>query len=373
MIKIKQSGGSHIQIMRLIVLALIMVVFLEGPAAAVNLVPNPSFELKTSCPTGISGFQITGVTVWTSPTTASPDYFHTCATSGSGVSVPSNMFGNEAPHTGQAYAGFKLRSMNQYREYLETPLTSPLVAGVAYNVSFYVSLADNSQWAIDKLGAYLSVGPVGPVNTLYTLSVAPQVANPYGSYLNNKSGWTLISGTYFALGGEDHLVIGTFPDDSVTTALTGMGGPFPFSYYYLDDVSVERSKKQGTCDLVVRKSPSKGSIPLTYGNPATFVITLTNQGTGACVAPLLITDSFSAGLNYVSGGTSGWACPSGPMAGPNSVTCTNNVQLAPGQSSSLLVSFSVVTKKSVSNCAYVKNDNDANTANNASCLELPVK
>ena len=152
LIKIK-PGSSPTQILRLAVLALMRAVFLEGPAADVNRVPDPRFELKTSCPTGISGFQITGVTVWTSPTTASPDYFHTCATSGSGVSVPSNMFGNQLPHTGQAYAGFKLRSMNQYREYLETPLTSPLVAGVAYNVSFYVSLVDNSQWAIDKLGA----------------------------------------------------------------------------------------------------------------------------------------------------------------------------------------------------------------------------
>jgi hypothetical protein len=154
------------------------------------------------------------------------------------VSTPGNDFGSQAPHTGQAYAGFILRPSNDYREYLEIPLTAPLVGGVTYDVSFYVSLADAAQWGIDKFGAYLSVGSVGPVNNSDVLGFAPQVINPTGNFITDKSGWTLVTGTYVALGGETHLVIGNFADNLSTTTITGLGGFYPGSYYYIDDVSV---------------------------------------------------------------------------------------------------------------------------------------
>lgn len=352
---------------------LLSVFFFQGMADAQNLVPNPSFELKNSCPTGLSASQITGVTFWTSATAASPDYFHSCATSASGVSVPANTFGNETPRTGQAYAGFIARPTNSYREYLETPLTSPLVAGVAYTVSFYISLSDASQWAIDKIGAYLSVGPTTSTTSL-VLGVAPQIINPAGTYITNKTGWTLVSGTYVAIGGEDHLVIGNFATDSAATPMTGLGGFYPGSYYYVDDVSVEKAKGAGKCDLVISKSPSKGSVPLVSGAQATFEVIVTNQGTGTCSAPITINDSFSSGLTYVSGGTSGWVCASGPITGPNAVTCTSNLPLGPNQSRLLLLTFNVTAPpgKGIKNCATLNHPKDTNPANNQACVKLPV-
>ena len=222
----------------LLAMTLALFVFSDGPVSAQNLVPNGSFETNTGIPTGYS--QLTLAAPWTPPTTGSPDYFHALASGPSGMSVPVNDFGNQVPHpaSGQAYAGFNARPVNQYREYVETPLSTPLVAGQTYQISFYVSLADQCQWAVDKIGAYLSIGPVGPVNTGYTLSFLPQISNPVNSYITNKTGWTLISGQYVAAGGEDHLVIGNFYDNPSTTPLMGQGGAFPFAYYYLDDVSV---------------------------------------------------------------------------------------------------------------------------------------
>jgi len=208
-------------------------------AQAQNLVPNPSFELYTACPIGPVGIDLFRAASWTLPTGGSSDYYHSCATPASGVSTPTNDFGSQTPRTGAAYAGFILRpSTPNYREYIEAPLTAPLVAGMAYQVSFYVSLSDGSRWAIDRLGAYLSVGSVGPVNLPLPLPFVPQIVNPTSNYITNKTGWTLISGTYLALGGEDHLVIGNFADDSSTTPVTGLGGFYNGSYYYVDDVSV---------------------------------------------------------------------------------------------------------------------------------------
>ena len=230
-------GTFRMQIRRLVILASLSLLY-AGSVSAINLVPNPSFELMTSCPTGLSSSQIQGVTLWTAPTMGSPDYFHSCATGASGVSTPANDFGSQTPHSGQAYAGFVLRPVNDYREYLEIPLTAPLAGGVSYDVSFYVSLADASQWAVDKVGAYLSVGSVGPVNNAGVLSVVPQVVNPVGTYITNKSTWTLVTGSYVAVGGETHMIIGNFADNTSTTPLTGLGGFYPGSYYYIDDVSV---------------------------------------------------------------------------------------------------------------------------------------
>jgi len=217
-----------------VVLALVTVTV--GRVSAQNLVPNPSFEAYSSIPTGLALFdEVNLASFWSTPTNASPDYFHSLATGSSFVSVPGNVFGNQQPLTGQAYAGFHARTVDLYREYVETPLSSPLVAGQTYQVSFYVSLADECQWAVDKIDAYLSVGPV---NTLYTLALTPQVSNPVGSFITDKAGWTAISGQYVAAGGEDHVVIGNFSDNPSTTPQTGQGGAYRWAYYYLDDVSV---------------------------------------------------------------------------------------------------------------------------------------
>lgn len=203
---------------------------------AQNLVPNSGFETFTNCPT--TQDQLNFAPPWSKPTGGSPDYYNACAGSGPFIGVPVNGLGNQAPHTGNGYAGFILRPVNNYREYIEVPLTSPLVAGVVYDVSFYVSLSDASQWGIDRIGAYLSIGSVGPVTGAPTLPYTPQVEDPPGNFITDKVNWTLISGSYTALGGEDHLVLGNFHDNTNTIPVTSLGGFYQGSYYYVDDVSV---------------------------------------------------------------------------------------------------------------------------------------
>lgn len=211
-----------------------------------NLVPNPSFEQYTVCPPGISPpFTASS---WSLPTGGSSDYYNSCAPVASNVSTPINSFGNQTPRSGSGYAGFILRPTNLYREYLEVPLTTPLVAGNTYQVSFYVSLADQASWAIDKFGAYLSVGSVGPIVTAPVLPFVPQIMHPTGTFITDKTNWTQISGTYLATGGEDHLVIGNFYDNVATVPQTGQGGFYPGSYYYIDDVSVCASCVTPPCD-----------------------------------------------------------------------------------------------------------------------------
>ena len=111
-----------------------------------NLVYNPSFEEHSICPQRIDALGImTEVDAWWQPTKGSSDYFHSCG--GRECLTPRNKMGNQVPHSGEAYCGIYCSKEN-YREYLQTELKEPLVAGRRYRVSYWVSLADKSPYAI---------------------------------------------------------------------------------------------------------------------------------------------------------------------------------------------------------------------------------
>jgi uncharacterized repeat protein (TIGR01451 family) len=132
--------------------------------------------------------------------------------------------------------------------------------------------------------------------------------------------------------------------------------------------------KPGKCDLAITKSLAHMMIhpPFQTGQQLTFEILVTNHGTGPCGAPTSVTDTFSAGLTYVSGGGSGWTC--GPPIG-SSVPCNNPpLSLAPSQTSNFFLTFTVTgpPPSMIGDCAIVTNKNDTNVGNNRACLEAPV-
>lgn len=140
-----------------------------------------------------------------------------------------------------------------------------------------------------------------------------------------------------------------------------------------------RKKEEAKCDLEVSKSLAHGIIPpLQPGQQVTFEIIVTNVGTGPCKPPIQVSETFSAGLTYQSGGQvmGPWICsPGPPIAGPNSVTCTNSsTLLQPGQSSNFFVTFLVTAKpeEKIKNCVVVKHPDDDNPKNNETCIEVPV-
>jgi hypothetical protein len=229
-----------------VVSAALLVSCLAPPSRAVNLVPNPSFETLSSCPTGFG--QIWTATPWDAPNTGTTDAHNVCVTGWPPFpvpDVPSGPLGFQASRTGSGHAGIVTLNTGgtSYREYMEVPLTSPLVGGTTYTVSFYVNLSDSSFLSIDRIGAYLSVGSVGPVGNDFPLPFTPQVESPAGTFLTDTANWTLISGMFVAAGGEDHLVIGNYHNDA-NTATQPTGFVWPVAYYFVDDVSVESKEPE---------------------------------------------------------------------------------------------------------------------------------
>ncbi len=209
-----------------------------GLLHAQNLVPNPDFETNVGCPStiGLGGPLL--CIPWVNGNGGTCDYLHSC-TSITAVTVPTNQFGYQVPHSGNAYAGLLLKATSipsglDYREYMQVQLTSPLLPGHAYEIQFYISLG-NVYCGSTHMGALVSAGPPAYTNAL-PINAIPQFESNVG-FLNDTMGWTLMEGCFVAHGGEDFLTIGNFHDNA-STPLDPFCTGIQLSYYYLDDVSL---------------------------------------------------------------------------------------------------------------------------------------
>jgi len=163
--------------------------------------------------------------------------------------VPNNFQGNQLPMTGagNGYAGvMTYEAMGiEYREYIQVALTAPLLEGTTYELSFYCSLADNSTFASDGLGMLLTNNMVtGAGQGL--ISGSPQLT---AVIISDSDNWTLVSGSYTALGGESYVTIGNFLSDTQTTTVPTGQGSFERAFYYVDEIAVIGPNETGLNDL----------------------------------------------------------------------------------------------------------------------------
>ena len=196
---------------------------------AQNLVLNPGLDAFVTCP-GFGQFSSTYVQSWDKPTIGSSDYYN--------YNCPGIQPSVQAPRNGEGYAGIICYNFGtEYREYITGTFSSPLVAGVTYNVEFYVSLHNGYIQAIEEVGAYISTMQPGPFSNALHINVTPQIENTSGA-LNDTANWKRINGQFVAGGGEMFITIGNFHDDAGTT-ITQPGSVGSFgAYYFIDDVSV---------------------------------------------------------------------------------------------------------------------------------------
>ncbi len=219
---------------------------------AQNLVPNPSFELKDTCPYTI-GFQEGDRPLYWYSWLNSPDYFNSCAGSLQSidtlVSVPQNGWTYQYPWEGEAYVGMRTYDGGgDYREYVGTELLEPLVVGCTYQLRFRTNPAyGGNYWLIDGGTACNNIGLLFTTasNAWYS-TTGP--AFPFRNYahlrtmalVTDTASWTLVEGTFVADSAYTHLVLGNFFSDSLTEAIP-IGNPIPWTgitYYLIDGVEV---------------------------------------------------------------------------------------------------------------------------------------
>ena len=110
-----------------------------GTTEVESMIPNPSFEDNSCCPTGPS--QLACADGWVQASSATSDYWNFCDFD----SYPGfNPVGTPLPGdgTGSGWAGFI--SQPGYSEYIGSCLTGPMTAGTPYVLNMWISLADGN-------------------------------------------------------------------------------------------------------------------------------------------------------------------------------------------------------------------------------------
>jgi gliding motility-associated-like protein len=103
-----------------------------GTSSITSIIPNPSFESYTSCPSGFSELNV--ASPWIQATQATTDYYNNDCSFIAGAIVDNNL--NSYPAGKGIVAALYLRDWN---EYLGTTLLSTMTAGTAYQLSFNVA------------------------------------------------------------------------------------------------------------------------------------------------------------------------------------------------------------------------------------------
>ena len=209
-----------------------------------NLVENPSFESYLECPAQLGNFG-EDLTYWSAPTKGTTDYFNTCSLS---MGVPQNFMGNQGSKFGNGYVGFYMYAPADYREYVQGELKWPLEKGLNYTLSFYISLAENSDYAIRDFDVLLSSKPlelkIKKALTKYQLSKVKENVVTYipiegDRFRTNEEAWVKISATFIAKGGEQFITIGNFKNNAATRRQKLVKERnIKGAYYFLDMVYV---------------------------------------------------------------------------------------------------------------------------------------
>lgn len=244
-------------------ISLILWVAVYAAMQAQNLVPNPSFEVFDKCPTDYNiKYHKTLVPGWFMATGGTPDYFNSCTRVQ--VGVPQNFMGSCFAKDGWAYAGVILlqepvvgpnEKPTDYREYIQAQLSEPLKKGHWYKVSFYISVAPYSTYAINRIGAYFSEKKIGNRSTTRILDYKPQIALDSVNIITEKQAWFAVADSFMAKGNERFMTIGNFYNDARTNfkvlSTDGISqiqqdriARNKLSYYYIDLVSVTEIKNE---------------------------------------------------------------------------------------------------------------------------------
>ena len=236
-----------------------LVFFLLGYATSAscqNLVANNSFEEKRGCPVDYTQIQLTQLVSWRQLGNGTPDYFNACSKT---VGVPDNVFGSQAALSGEAYAGVVTYTSGKknYREYLCSELTRPLLPGELVCIEVHVSSADACIYFTDGFGVLLSETEPRQKGQ-DCLELTATIDNPRLFILDQVNDWVKMGNVYKAKGGEKFITLGNFKKDSDTNILQKTTGrsTSDYSYLYVDDVVVKpvKSKSECSCENEVLQS-----------------------------------------------------------------------------------------------------------------------
>jgi gliding motility-associated-like protein len=154
------------------------------------------------------------------------------------------------PRTGNRFAGiytfYDNRSIDDYREYLQVKLTTPLIPNEYYCAEFYATGAEIPLYYSNNIGMYFHAEPIYEMASSQPLNFSPQILTT--EIIADTSKWIKIGTNFKAVSSAQYLTLGNFSDDDQTQTL--FHGPhndnyYAYAYYFIDDISVEKLPYDG--------------------------------------------------------------------------------------------------------------------------------
>ena len=229
-----------------------------------SLIPNPSFEDYIICPDTVA--QLDRCRSWIQASSATSDYFHTCG-------FTSDVVRGKPPQplpAGNGYVGFldiqDFAGRGRYKEYVGACLTTPMLPGKEYTLSFWIGFGTPGTQALGNV----FVGPRRTFNMgIFASSDCTNLpfGGPFGNWLcpTAYAGWFEM--TRVSLTGRNAWIKTTVklrPNVKVETLVLGPAcaatdGTY---YYWLDELILEESTKFDSLYFDISGSPCSDTIIL---------------------------------------------------------------------------------------------------------------
>lgn len=187
------------------------------------------------------------------------------------IGIPKNYAGNQEPDGDQNYLGiityfgkgtitlketidFGLSNSqytDNYSSYIQLEIPSKLNPENEYDISFKVSLSDNSEYATSGFGIYLSNKQYVAENNM-RLKIQPQIS--FTDTVKDKLKWVELKAKYKPKGDEKYILIGCFDKNYATYKVDGSKGfGLNKAYYYVSSVKFTEIPKDMDKDGVIDK------------------------------------------------------------------------------------------------------------------------
>ena len=234
-----------------------------------NLVPNGGFEDTNIKKLKAYGQMEEFCMDWFAATDVPADVFGEGA-KGDKVGIPENNYGTQDAATGLCYAGFRAYSKDPKlkRSYIEVKLPNTLEKNVMYCVSFDISLADKSRYAVNEIGVIVSDRKIEQPNDGDMIQNADvkQKTNKVFQYME---GWEKFCGTFVGTGQEEYILIGGFGGrnnmeiEKVSRPSGMTGAQINHAYYFIDNVSIVAIQAKSQCKC---SKADERDMDLVYGS-----------------------------------------------------------------------------------------------------------
>lgn len=236
-----------------------------------NLVPNPSFEVISECPSTAGELPL--AENWYIPTISTPDLYNECSTNAY-YGIPPADSDSAQPRTGIGMARLGLWTTSGFREYVAIELSEELVSGQIYIFSMHLLLFNESVSKVGAIGALFTEDSMIDNSGEYGVQIITeaQINNPPSNIFGDSENWMHFIDTLIASGGESFLTIGNFVTDNQTVVDTQT---YTWSAYFLDDVSLVEDTSYHVgfntiysaqeLNLNLYPNPNTGTFTLDYG------------------------------------------------------------------------------------------------------------